>query len=155
MNGDALSDDTPTWVSQTLPQIGHCVLYAPYDAHEKAYDLDLVWFRRNLRPKRRSHIREQHPGEFETWNFKMPIVPLLWVHVIELSAGFHLVYPLWRGHAGLNVNASTDNEVAAIVAEFFRRGGVDHEAISKWEAATREANMATPAVPTKKTWGRT
>jgi hypothetical protein len=42
MNSDAPSDDTPMRVSQTLPQIGHCVLYTPYDANEKTYDLDLA-----------------------------------------------------------------------------------------------------------------
>ena len=61
---------------------------------------------------------------------------------------------LWRGPPFFNVNASTDFEIAAIVAECFRLGGVDREALAKWETDKREFEASLLAPPVNKTWGQ-
>lgn len=147
-------DDAPMRVRDTLPQTGHCRLHTPNSARNSIYQDDLKWRTLHKRPRYRSFIRPQYIDEFETWN-RRSLPPLLsWVHVIELSAGFHLTYMLWRGPPFFNVNASTDFEIAAIVAECFRLGGVDREALAKWETDKREFEASLLAPPVNKTWGQ-
>src|SRR5215203_2068773 len=102
----------------------------------KVYELDMERFR-EARGKRRSFIRPEYPLEFGIPVDYGPHTKLVWLHVVQLSIGFHLAYPVWRGAPFFSMRASTDAETAAIVAECCRRGGV--ERIADPEAHTHQA----------------
>jgi hypothetical protein len=139
---------------QTLVQAGLAVFHSPRDASNPAYQHDLEWFAQYECRKRRLLLRV----ESETWSFFQPSPPILWVLVTKLAPGFHLISPTWRGPPFFRIstfkqtyfaNVTTDAEVAALLDEFFRRGGVDQQALEHWEARARAAgepkNLASAA----------
>jgi hypothetical protein len=50
-------------------------------------------------------------------------------------------------------NVSSDAEIAAILDECFRRGGVDQDAMQRWQAAIRDADEQEIPTPGSR-WGR-
>lgn len=127
------------------------------DPHGK-YKADCAWFRQN--PKRRLLIRREYDGEFdpptvEQWHPARNVVlskPPLWVLVIQLSEGFHLVTVCYRGSAFFEIEvgsyksdprgipaASCDNDISALLAEMFMRQCVNIDEATAWLQRYEEA----------------
>jgi hypothetical protein len=158
---DTSSSPDHARLCQTLAQARLAQPYAPRSANSAVYESDLAWFSRHKNPKRRWSIREMIGPEFETRQISLQ-PPSLWALVGELSPGFHVVSPVWRGSPFFRVstfryvsvaNVSSDAEIAMILDECFRRGGVDQDAILRWQAAIRDAGEP-QSVPRGPSWGR-
>ena len=161
MNDMRSSDEAPACLCQTLAQTALARFYAPHCGYSAVYEIDLAWFSRHKNSKRRWFIRQSFGPEFETIQLT-PTQPRLWVIVGELSPGFHLVLPVWRGPPFFRVctfkyvsvaDVSSDFEIAAILDECLRRGGVDQDAMLQWQAEIREASEPQRAL-TGPSWGR-
>jgi hypothetical protein len=153
--GNAFGD-----LCQTLPQVKLAQLHTPTN-YGDFYEVDLAWYSSHRSPKRRLNIRRARGNEFGE-RVTAPFPPALWVFVNELSPGFHLVSPFWRGSPFFGVytfkyfsvaNVSSDTEIASILDECFRRGGFDQEAMSRWERQIREA-IEQSEIPIGPSWGR-
>ena len=146
----------------TLAVSGLAQFRTPRHADNDAYKHDIDWFARHRSPRRRWSVREMVGDEFEPPQFVMP-PPRLWVTTAEVSSGFHHVYPVWRGNAFfrtstcryiLAADVGTDAEIAAIIDECFRRVGVDHGALARWEADKLKAQERPQFTPRANTWER-
>jgi hypothetical protein len=120
----------------TLQEAGLWRIYKPSDAYDPAYLHACEWFATHHRPKRHLSIRLWIAGEFGSWS---PLsnsggfsLTKLWICVIELSPGFHVAFPVWRGDAFFRIctfkltavaDVSSDHEIAELLGECSCRGG--------------------------------
>ena len=121
-------------IYSTLLEAGLCRIYTPADAHDPAYTHDIEWSSTHIRPKRRLSVRAMIGREFETL-LSLPYSssvasPTLWVWVVELSPGFHVAFPIWRGDKFFRTyyfkyadvaEVTSDSEIAMLLAECSRR----------------------------------
>ena len=100
-----------------------------------SYERDAAFFRKNA--NRHIHLRLADMNEFD---IGMEAVgewlqlPQLHVLVTKLSIGVHLITPVYRGKAFFR-EVATDGELAMIVADMGKLGGIDQEEFERYEEA--------------------
>jgi hypothetical protein len=117
----------------TLQEAGLWRIYKSTDAYDSAYTHDCGWFAAHVRPKRRLSVRARIGKEFEASPLPYSsngASPTLWLCVIEVSLGFHVALPIWRGDAffrtqmfkfGAVADVRSDSEIAVLLDECSRR----------------------------------
>ncbi|MES2390843.1 MAG: hypothetical protein V4555_04325 [Acidobacteriota bacterium] len=85
-------------------------------------------------PKRRVYVRNAWADEFDK---HIPAehrkeLPTLHVLVTQVAPGVHYVAPVFRTSYPFWANLTTDAEVASVVAEMCRRGGMDVEEMAAY-----------------------
>jgi hypothetical protein len=101
---------------------------SPTSNRADSYKCDAEFFKKQ--PERRFNIRPALFNEFdvvETMNEWLQLPPLH-VLVTQVVTGVHFVTPTWRGRL-FYAEVSTDSELAMILSEMNRRGGIDRAAL--------------------------
>ena len=137
------------FVVATISQQMRARVYTPSDGDALAYKVDDAFFREN--PTRRVSIRESLPGELENGHDFANTTglggiysrrPQLWMIVFSSGNGTYRAFPIWRGqqffpvivaYQGVFANVCNDAACLALFDECDMRGGVDAEAMAKWQ----------------------
>jgi hypothetical protein len=100
----------------------------PEQHNEIVYGADGLFFATH--PERRTYLRESFRNEFDIYTNELEYEqrPKLWVLVIQLSPGHHMILPVWRGRA-FWISLETDKAVADVVMQTCERGGLS---VSEW-----------------------
>ena len=118
----------------------------PARHHTDTYGIDEDFFKK--RPKRRTMLRIAAFKEFDGWARTFPEwcrTPKLWVLVTQITPGVHCIVPVYRGEASFfQAVQDSDENVAYVVSEMFRRLGCQTEAAVACEAlsAARASELA-------------
>lgn len=115
---------------------------SPTHSHHVAYEKDKAFFASHR--GRNLHIRLEYKAEFDV---ELPPaeylqLPILHILVTQLATGIHHVTPIYRGSAFWEVG-TTDLELATVVSEMARRGGIDPLEWIKFESEWHSRNHAT------------
>ncbi|MDE1162303.1 MAG: hypothetical protein PW792_10215 [Acidobacteriaceae bacterium] len=102
---------------------------SPSKQNREAQRRDAEFFKAN--PRRRLHLREAIPDEFD---LQLSIgewlgVPVLHVLVIQVLAATHLAIPVYRGRRFWSEKLSSDEEIGQVLTEQSRREGID---VGEW-----------------------
>jgi hypothetical protein len=114
-----------------------------------AYAVDIDFFKQNS--DRRICIRKVQykecdpPFEISDWMQ----IPQLWVEVVRVADGFHRVTPIFRGKGFFSETHTTDAEVAAILIEMQKRGGIAAEEFVAFEKRMNETLQNAMAAATQ------
>jgi hypothetical protein len=114
---------------------------APTCNLSETYELDAAFFKTHR--DRSTLLRPAHYNEFDIEIGSLGEwlqIPQLHVLVTKISVGTHLVTPVYRGKAFFR-EVTTDGEIAMIVADMCKLGGIDQDEFELYER-TRNAQTA-------------